>query len=57
MTDVQSPAEAEDFSYSLCVQTDSDAHLASCPVGTWDLFPRYPLDRRLGGYLGSFPRG
>jgi hypothetical protein len=31
---VRSPAEAEDFSSSLCVQTGSGAHPASYPVGT-----------------------
>jgi hypothetical protein len=32
--EVPSPAEAKDFSSSLCVQTGSGAHPASCPVGT-----------------------
>jgi hypothetical protein len=31
---VRFPAEAKDFSSSLCVQTGSGAHPASCPVGT-----------------------
>jgi hypothetical protein len=31
---VRSPAEAKDFSSNLCVQTSSEAHSASCPVGT-----------------------
>jgi hypothetical protein len=31
---VRSPAEATDFSCSLCVQTGSEAHPASCPMGT-----------------------
>jgi hypothetical protein len=31
---VQSPTEAEDFCSSICVQTGSGAHPASCPVGT-----------------------
>jgi hypothetical protein len=31
--------EAEDFSFSLCVQTGSGAHPASCPVGTGGAFP------------------
>jgi hypothetical protein len=39
-TDVRSPAEAKDFSSSLCVQTGSGAHLASCTVGTGGPFPR-----------------
>jgi hypothetical protein len=36
---VRSPAEAKDFSSSLCVQTGSGAHLASCPMGTGGPFP------------------
>jgi hypothetical protein len=32
-TGVRSPTEAEDFSSSLCVQTGSGAHPASCPMG------------------------
>jgi hypothetical protein len=31
---VRSPAGAKDFSSSLCVQTGSGAHPASCPMGT-----------------------
>jgi hypothetical protein len=31
---VRYPAEAKDFSSSLCVQTGSGAHTASCPMGT-----------------------
>jgi hypothetical protein len=31
---VQPPAGAENFSSSLCVQTDSGAHSASCTMGT-----------------------
>jgi hypothetical protein len=31
---VRSPAGAEDFSSSLCVQTGSGAHPASCTMGT-----------------------
>jgi hypothetical protein len=34
--EVRSPAEAKDFSSSLCVQNDSGA---SCTVGTGDPFP------------------
>jgi hypothetical protein len=30
---VRSPAGAEDFPSSLCVQTGSGAHPASCPMG------------------------
>jgi hypothetical protein len=37
---VQSPTEAKDFSSSLCVQTGSGAHPASCPIGTGGPFPR-----------------
>jgi hypothetical protein len=33
------PAEVGDFSCSLCVQTDSGAHPASCPMGIGDPFP------------------
>jgi hypothetical protein len=36
---VRSPAEAKDFSCSLCVQTGSGAHPASCPMGTGGPFP------------------
>jgi hypothetical protein len=38
-TEVRSPIEAEDFSSSLCVQTGSVAHPASCPIGTGILSP------------------
>jgi hypothetical protein len=36
---VRFPAEAKDFSSSLCVQTVSGAHPASCPMGTGGTFP------------------
>jgi hypothetical protein len=36
---VRSPAEAKDFSSSLCVQTGSGAHPASCTMGTGGPFP------------------
>jgi hypothetical protein len=36
---VRFPAEAKDFSSSLCVQTSSEAHPASCPMGTGGAFP------------------
>jgi hypothetical protein len=36
--EVRSPAEAKDFSFSLCVQTGSGAHPASCTMGTGDPF-------------------
>jgi hypothetical protein len=32
--EVRSPAEAKIFSSSLCVQTGSEAHPASCPMST-----------------------
>jgi hypothetical protein len=35
---VGSPAGAEDFSSSLCVQTGSGEHPASCTMGTGDPF-------------------
>jgi hypothetical protein len=35
---VRSPAGAKDFSSSLCVQTGSGAHPASCTKGTGDPF-------------------
>jgi hypothetical protein len=36
---VRSPAETKDFSSSLCVQTSSEAHPASCTMGTGGPFP------------------
>jgi hypothetical protein len=36
---VRSPAGAKDFSSILCVQTGSEAHPASCTMGTGDPFP------------------
>jgi hypothetical protein len=36
---VRSPAGAKDFSSSLCVQTGSEAHPASCTLGTGGPFP------------------
>jgi hypothetical protein len=38
--EVRSPAEAKDFSCSLCVQTGSGVHPASCTMGTGGPFPR-----------------
>jgi hypothetical protein len=35
---VRFPAEATDFSSSLCVQASSEAHPASCPMGTAGTF-------------------
>jgi hypothetical protein len=37
--EVRSPAEAKDFSSSLCVQPGSGAHPASCTMGTGGPFP------------------
>jgi hypothetical protein len=37
--EVRSPAGAKDFSSSLCVQTVSGAHPASCPMDTGGPFP------------------
>jgi hypothetical protein len=37
--EVRSPAEAKGFSCSLCVQTGSGAHPASCTMGTGGPFP------------------
>jgi hypothetical protein len=38
-TGVRSPTDEVDFSSSLCVQTGSGAHPASCPMGTGGSFP------------------
>jgi hypothetical protein len=37
--EVRSPAETKDVSSNLCVQTSSEAHPASCKMGTGDPFP------------------
>jgi hypothetical protein len=37
--EVRSPAGAEDFSSSLCVQTGSEDHPVSSPMGTGGRFP------------------
>jgi hypothetical protein len=37
--EVRSPAEAKDFSSSLCVHTSSGVHPASCTMGTGSPFP------------------
>jgi hypothetical protein len=50
---VRSPAGAKDFSSSLCVQTGSGAHPASCPMGTGGTFPG--AKRGLGVTLTSHP--
>jgi hypothetical protein len=49
----RSPAEANDFSSSLCVQTGSGAHPASCTLGTGGHFPG--LKRGLGVTLTTHP--
>jgi hypothetical protein len=36
---VRSPAGAKDLSSSLCAQTGSGAHPASCTMGIWGPFP------------------
>jgi hypothetical protein len=36
---VRSPAEVQDFSSSLCVQTSSGPHAVSCTVGTGGPLP------------------
>jgi hypothetical protein len=38
--EVRSPAEAKDFSSSLCVETGSRAHPVSCPLGPGGPLPR-----------------
>jgi hypothetical protein len=38
--EVLTPAEAKDFSSSLCVQTASEAQPASCTIGTRGPIPR-----------------
>jgi hypothetical protein len=38
-TGIWSPAEENNFSSSLCVQTSSEAHPASYPIGTGGSFP------------------
>jgi hypothetical protein len=38
-TQVRSPAEAKDFSCSVCVQKGSRAHPASCAIGNGIPFP------------------
>jgi hypothetical protein len=37
--EVRSPAEVRDFSFNLYVQTSSEAHPASCPMGIGGPFP------------------
>jgi hypothetical protein len=51
--EVRSPAGAKDFSFSLCVQTGSGAHPASCTMGTGVLSPG--VKRRRGVMLATHP--
>jgi hypothetical protein len=44
---VRSPAGAKDFSSSLCVQTGSEPHPASCTMGTGEPFRGAKRGRRL----------
>jgi hypothetical protein len=68
---VRSPAEAKDFSSSLCVQIGSGAHPASCPMGTGGPFsggkarpgrdadhspPLLPRSWMSGSYTSSPPK-
>jgi hypothetical protein len=50
---VRSPAEAKDFTCSLCVQTGSGAHPASCTMGTGVLSPGLNCGR--GATLTTHP--
>jgi hypothetical protein len=50
---VISPAGAKDFSSSLCIQTGSEAHLASSTMGTGGPFPR--TNRGRGVTLTTHP--
>jgi hypothetical protein len=50
---VRSPAGAKDFSSSLCVQTGSGAHPASCTTGTGGPFPG--VERCRGVTLTTHP--
>jgi hypothetical protein len=50
---VRSPAGAKDFSCSLCVQTGSGAHPASCTMGTGGPFPG--IKRGRGVMLTTHP--
>jgi hypothetical protein len=43
-TEVRSPGQAKNFPFSLCVQTNSEAQLASCPMGTGGSFPGINAD-------------
>jgi hypothetical protein len=52
------PGETKDFSSSLCVQTSSEAHSASCPVGTRGPFPEVKRrGQERGGAIFPLPLG
>jgi hypothetical protein len=55
---VRSPAGAKDFSSNLCDQTGSEAHPASCPMGTGGPFPGAKRGRvvKLTTHLHVVPR-
>jgi hypothetical protein len=68
---VQSQAGAKDFSSNICIQTGSEAHPASCTMGTGGFFPRgkarpgrdadhspylVPRSRMSRGYTSSIPQ-
>jgi hypothetical protein len=55
---VRSPAGAKDFSSNLCVQTGSEVHPASCPMGTGGPFPGEKRGRgvTLSTHLHLVPR-
>jgi hypothetical protein len=52
----RSPAEAKDFSSSLCVQTGSGANPASCTVGTGGPLPRDKVQLGRGADPHLVPR-
>jgi hypothetical protein len=69
---VRYPAGAKDFSSSLCVQTGSEVHPASCKMGTGSPFPGkkrgrgvtltthphlVPKSRMSRSYISSPPKG
>jgi hypothetical protein len=53
MTGIRCRAEAKDFSSNLCVQTSSEAHPASCTMGTGCSLPG--VKRGLGVTLTTHP--
>jgi hypothetical protein len=52
---VRSPAEAKDFLFRLCVQSNFEAHLASYPVYTGGPFPAVKVKRGRGVRLTTHP--